>query len=250
MSLCRFCFLCKQSPCCFRCTAPRRPKDQHRPLARICQCRHRLILVPRTTLMLDLLLCSHLGTELYSHYSSVSTLGCPHLVDGMASRMQIHINSPGCSKCKSLKLQFYRHTMIKTPRLLVLSAQSCYVPATFSLTTPSPEPTAGEAAIRDLLRLIRNPRPDTRHSRFKGTFSKPSTFLSGALPRDRRGKVPHKGRDLPDFVRARLDEETLGEETPRIGPPNFMLEIVREREFLEALRCVTSRLITSVHCSY
>ncbi len=140
--------------------------------------------------------------------------------------------------------------IIKTPRLLVLSAQSCYVPATLSLTTPSPEPTAGEAAIKDLLRLIRNPRPDLRHSRLKGTLSKTPTFLSGALPRDRRGKVPHKGRDLPDFVRARLDDDTLGEETPRIGPPNFILEIVREREFLEALRCAMSCLITSVHCSY
>ncbi|KAF9529288.1 HbrB-like-domain-containing protein [Crepidotus variabilis] len=140
---------------------------------------------------------------------------------------------------------FQDTTSYQQPRLqqmlLVLSAQSRYLPATFSLTTPSPQPTAGEAAIRDLLRLVRNPRPqaDFRNTKFKSPFTRTPTFLSGGLPRDRRGRVAGKGKSIPEFGVTRLEDEMFGEDTPRMGPPaSYVIEIEREREreLLEALR--------------
>lgn len=122
-------------------------------------------------------------------------------------------------------------------RLLVLSAQSRYLPATFSLTTPSPQPTAGEAAIRDLLRLVRNPQGDLRNTKFKSPFTRTPTFLSGGLPRDRRGRIAGKGKNIAELVGAKLDDETFGEDTTRVGPAaSYVLEIERERELLDSLR--------------
>lgn len=120
-----------------------------------------------------------------------------------------------------------------------MSAQSCYLPATFSLTTPSPQPTPGEAAITDLLRLVRKPRPqaELRCSKFKSSTRAPN-FASGGLPRDRRGRVAHKSKAIPDFIAVRSDDDALGDDTPRLGSASYILEIEREkeREFLETLR--------------
>jgi hypothetical protein len=136
-------------------------------------------------------------------------------------------------------------------RLLVLSSESRHLPVTFSLTTPAPQPTAGESAIRDLLRLVRNPRPkaDLRNQKFKnnpGFQTRTPTFLSGGLPRDRRGRVALKGKNPPELTGLRglglgTEDETFGEETPRIGPGSYAIDmerVEREREFLEALRFV------------
>src|SRR5258705_10489024 len=123
-------------------------------------------------------------------------------------------------------------------RLLVLSAQSNYLPAKFSLTTPSPQPTAGETAMRDLLRLVNNFRPQTtdlRSSKIKSTLAR--TFPAGGMPRDRRGRVGSRGRNIPDFVGAGLEDEGFGDDTPRIGAQSYVLQFEREREreFLESL---------------
>ncbi|KAF8972942.1 HbrB-like-domain-containing protein [Flammula alnicola] len=133
--------------------------------------------------------------------------------------------------------------------LLVLSAQSTHLPVTFSLTTRAPQPTAGESAIKDLLRLVRNPRPesDPRNPKFKnspGLQTRTPTFLSGGLPRDRRGRVALKGKNPPDLVGLSglgvgNTEDPYGDDTPRIGGPASYavdMEREREREFLEALR--------------
>jgi hypothetical protein len=59
------------------------------------------------------------------------------------------------------------------------------------------------------------------------------TFPTGGVPRDRRGRVAHKGRNLPDFGGTRLEDEGFGDDTPRIG---LQFERERERQFLESLR--------------
>ena len=61
------------------------------------------------------------------------------------------------SKCRGLLVYIYTRTYIIIRRLLVLSSQSRQRPVTFSLTTPTPQPTAREAAISDLLCVVRNP---------------------------------------------------------------------------------------------
>lgn len=136
-------------------------------------------------------------------------------------------------------------------RLLVLTSQKRPRPVTFSLATPAPQPTAGEAAITDLLRIVRSPKTnfDARTQALKlgplSPLARAPSFLSGGLPRDRRGRIAHKqkGKGVNDLV---LDgvgdgDDAYGDETPRNGP-SYMLEVEREREreFLEALRFVRS----------
>lgn len=131
--------------------------------------------------------------------------------------------------------------------LLVLTSQKRPRPVTFSLATPAPQPTAGEAAITDLLRIVRSPKTnfDARTQALKlgplSPLARAPSFLSGGLPRDRRGRIAHKqkGKGVNDLV---LDgvgdgDDAYGDETPRNGP-SYMLEVEREREreFLEALR--------------
>ncbi|KAF9047300.1 HbrB-like-domain-containing protein [Panaeolus papilionaceus] len=127
--------------------------------------------------------------------------------------------------------------------LLVLSAQSRQLPHTFSLTTPAPQPTAEEAAIRDLLRLVRNPRPtaDPRSTKFKGSpgfQTRTPTFLSGGLPRDRRGRVAQKGKYPPELtnIRSFADDDTILDDVSRKDGSVIHDMEQREREFLEALR--------------
>ena len=125
----------------------------------------------------------------------------------------------------------------------MLSSQSRQLPLTFSLTTPTPQPTAGEAAINDLLRLVRNPCPqyDPVNQKFKNSpafQARTPTFLSGAIPRDRRGRIAQKGK-MPQASHDQK-KDVFGEATPRKGPVSYIIEMEREREreMLEALRFV------------
>lgn len=127
--------------------------------------------------------------------------------------------------------------------LLVLSSQSRQLPVTFSLTIPTRQPTAGEAAINDLLRLVRNPHPqsDSVNQKFKNSpafQARTPTFLSGGIPRDRRGRIAQKGKIPPALSHSQKSEDLFGEETPRKGPVSYVIEMEREREreMLEALR--------------
>lgn len=114
--------------------------------------------------------------------------------------------------------------------------------------TPAPQPTAGEAAIADLLRIVRSPRQlDGKKQSKMGPMSpltRAPSFLSGGLPRDRRGRIAqkHKGKGLAHLVGlgSGEDEDMMGDETPRGGSSSYVMEVEREREreFLEALRCV------------
>lgn len=135
-------------------------------------------------------------------------------------------------------------------RLLVLSAQNTYSPPTFSISARTPPPAAGETAIKDLLRLIRNPRPqqDTKNPKFKqsapGFSARTPTFFSGGLPRDRRGRVVLKSKNPLDTTGPASftvggGDDLYGDDTPRMGMPASYamdMEREREREFLEALR--------------
>ncbi|KAF8629174.1 hypothetical protein AX17_005759 [Amanita inopinata Kibby_2008] len=115
--------------------------------------------------------------------------------------------------------------------LLVLSAQSNHHPSSVTLAT---QPLSGEAIIAELLRLVRNPRPQSV-SRFGPVASQTRTpsFLSGGLPRDRRGRIAQK-RKSTNLNIANLDDENF-EETPRYNAVLY-LERERERELLESLR--------------
>lgn len=171
----------------------------------------------------------------------------------MVYKKQIPINNQGYSKCivtsRCLTLVVL---IVSFSRLLVLASQSTQLPITFSLNTRIPQPTAGESAIKDLLRLVRNPRPesDPRNPRFKGSPSfqtRAPSFLSGGLPRDRRGRVALKGKNPPDLTNLRglgfgSSEDPYGDDTPRMGgiPASYAMDMERERdrEFLEGLRLV------------
>ncbi|KAF9559844.1 HbrB-domain-containing protein [Agrocybe pediades] len=128
--------------------------------------------------------------------------------------------------------------------LLVLSSQSRHLPKTFSLTTPPPQPTPGEAAVKELLRLVRSPasQSEARAAKFKSNTGFPSralTFSSGGIPRDRRGRVAYKGKNLPELIgipSPGQDEDLYGDDTPRLAASGEM-EREREREKeVEALR--------------
>ncbi|KAH6914101.1 HbrB-like-domain-containing protein [Coprinopsis sp. MPI-PUGE-AT-0042] len=132
--------------------------------------------------------------------------------------------------------------------LLVLSAQSRRRPVTLSLTAPAPQPTPGEAAITDLLLLVRSPHPLSinRTQAFtlkpSGTHSRTPSFLSGGKPRDRRGRIGKRHGALSPG-QLHFSEEDLGDDTPRVGmsvAASYMQESDREkdRELLESLRSV------------
>ncbi|KAF8911822.1 HbrB-like-domain-containing protein [Mucidula mucida] len=129
--------------------------------------------------------------------------------------------------------------------LLVLASQSRYRTPTFSLTAAPPQPSTGEAAVLELLRILRSPglQFDSRAAAAKtnGRVRAPS-FLSGGLPRDRRGRIAQKqkGSSLPALhaiMDPPLEEDDLsGGETPRLSGAVFDVDRRREQEFLEALR--------------
>ncbi|KAM6502381.1 HbrB-like domain containing protein [Amanita muscaria] len=121
--------------------------------------------------------------------------------------------------------------------LLVLSAQSTYRPSRLSLKTPTSQPSAGEAAISDLLRVVRNPSAQTNTTLLSpGNHVRTPSFLSGGLPRDRRGRIAQKRKSKP-LTLSSLNDENL-EETPRVESTLNMLQLgrEREREILESLR--------------
>ncbi|KAG6891747.1 hypothetical protein C0992_006168 [Termitomyces sp. T32_za158] len=124
--------------------------------------------------------------------------------------------------------------------LLVLSSQRRPRALAFSLTVPAPPPGPGELAIIDLLRVFRSPRPeyDARAQALKqlapmSPIAHAPSFLSGGLPRDRRGRIAQKKSARPrppDLVG--LEDDAFLDETPRVG----LMEREKDRELLESLR--------------
>ncbi|KAG5221303.1 Enhancer of polycomb protein [Salix suchowensis] len=111
----------------------------------------------------------------------------------------------------------------------------------------SSSPTrCGESAVMDLLRLVRSPgsladrlrSPNSRN--LHGGIANPATFLSGAIPRDRRGRIAQKkkkGKAGTIMAGSGGEDDNLlddGVETPRNGFGGFTSD-PREQELLEAL---------------
>lgn len=119
--------------------------------------------------------------------------------------------------------------------LLVLSSHGQYQPSTFSLATPAPQYTSGEAAIAELLRIVRAPMIPQTIKGQTAPLTRNPTFLAGALPRDRRGRVARKSK-RPVPIISNEDSEGFGDETPRNGPSSVMADAEREQELLDALK--------------
>ncbi|KAH7915188.1 HbrB-like-domain-containing protein [Hygrophoropsis aurantiaca] len=148
--------------------------------------------------------------------------------------------TPPLGKVTLAKLTEYRQPRLQQ-MLLVLASERRYRPPSPSLPSRVPEmqPSAGESAIADLLRLISNPQQPTKRSQLfgQGLAMRPSTpsFLSAGLPRDRRGRIGQRGLAMgtmigwivhppppppdpvdDDALTAERDDNDGGE-TPRIG---------------------------------
>lgn len=119
--------------------------------------------------------------------------------------------------------------------LLVLTSQSRQRPPPISLTSAPPQPSPSEAAIADLLRVVRTPRPqfDAKATATPISPARAPSFLSGGLPRDRRGRIAQKS-NLAGIKVTEDEDDIFGDETPRMT--QGLNEREREREFLEALR--------------
>ncbi|KAF7782459.1 hypothetical protein Agabi119p4_1835 [Agaricus bisporus var. burnettii] len=125
--------------------------------------------------------------------------------------------------------------------LLVLASQSENRSNTFSLAPPDPDASPSAAAVDDMLRALRSTRQE-RPGLSKNNPAFPvraPSFLSGGLPRDRRGRVAHKHRNKPSALSLHLeDDENLfgvGDETPRLAQP-FEVEHRRRLQLLDSLK--------------
>ena len=124
-------------------------------------------------------------------------------------------------------------------RLLVLVSQGRQ-PTAASLTTPAPAPSQGELAVQHLLNVVRSGAPNTRLSGQRGAYAprapRTLSFLSGNVPRDRRGRIAHRPGPLSlDGTSSDLEDDVV---TPRLGlGPNAEIGArERERELLDSLR--------------
>lgn len=106
-----------------------------------------------------------------------------------------------------------------------------------SLTTPAPAPSQGEVAVQHLLNVVRSGASGTRISRQRSAYApRTLSFLSGNVPRDRRGRIAHRPDPLSlDETGSDLEDDIV---TPRLGlGPHVEIDTrEREREFLDSLR--------------
>jgi len=147
------------------------------------------------------------------------------------------IRIPACNKCEALRPQcgiicadLCRH------RLLVLVSQGRR-PTAASLTTPAPTPSQGELAVQHLLNVVRSGASGARHTGPRGAYAlRTLSFLSGNIPRERRGRIAHRPGPLSlDETGSELEDDVV---TPRLGldPHAALGGRERERELLESLR--------------
>lgn len=114
-------------------------------------------------------------------------------------------------------LTAYPSPYTRVPRLLVLVSQGRQPTAT-SLTAPAPSPSQGELAIQHLLKVVRSDACGTRGGsrQRRGPYAaRTLSFISGNVPRDRRGRIAHKPDPLSlDEAGSDLEDDAL---TPRLG---------------------------------
>jgi len=124
-----------------------------------------------------------------------------------------------------------------------LTSLTRQLPLTFSLTTPKQELTESEAAVRDLLRLVRHPREQNDKFKNSPAFqTRTPTFLSTGVPRDRRGRVALKpsadtGKTTRRISALGLEYDVASDEPRRSGRPSYVdIEQEQNQGFLEALK--------------
>jgi hypothetical protein len=140
--------------------------------------------------------------------------------------------------------------LTSTLRLLVLASQSENRSNTFSLAPPDPDASPSAAAVDDLLRALRNTRqerPGLFNTNTNPAFPvRAPGFLSGGLPRDRRGRVAHKHRSKPSALSLHLEDGdtlfTVGDETPRLAQ-SFEAEHRRRMQLLDSLKYMPPHFI-------
>ncbi|KAH7923922.1 HbrB-domain-containing protein [Leucogyrophana mollusca] len=174
--------------------------------------------------------------------------------------------TPPLGKATLARLSDYRKPRLQQ-MLLVLTSERKHRPPSPSLAlrVPPVQPSAGESAIADLLRLISHPQQSGAQSHIfgQGIAMRPSTpsFLSAGLPRDRRGRIGQRGLPIGKMIAhaggwiirdsppASVDDSALdverddndGGETPRIGgmEPRYRDSVEPLRPGLEQHRAST-----------
>ncbi|KAG0708340.1 HbrB-like-domain-containing protein [Suillus ampliporus] len=135
--------------------------------------------------------------------------------------------SPPLGKDMLARLSPFRQPRLQQMLLVLTSERRVRSPSPpLSLHPPIVQPSAGEAAIESLLRLVSNPQ---RLSHGLGLAPRAATpsFLSAGRPRDRRGRIGSSGAvsvlgivggwaTMPTRTDER-EEDDEGGETPRIG---------------------------------
>ncbi|KAG1878242.1 HbrB-like-domain-containing protein [Suillus subluteus] len=141
-------------------------------------------------------------------------------------RLQNLLSAP-FGKDMLARLSPFRQPRLQQMLLVLTSERRVRSPSPpLSLHTPVIQPSAGEAAIESLLRLVSNPQ---RLSHGHGLAPRAATpsFLSAGRPRDRRGRIGSSGAasvlgivggwaTMPALTDEREEEEEGGE-TPKIG---------------------------------
>lgn len=136
--------------------------------------------------------------------------------------------SPPFGKDMLARLSPFRQPRLQQMLLVLTSERRVRSPSPpLSLHTPVIQPSAGEAAIESLLRLVSNPQRLSHGYCLAPRAATPS-FLSAGRPRDRRGRIGSSGAasvlgivggwaTIPVQTDEREEEEEEGGETPKIG---------------------------------
>ncbi|KAG1810808.1 HbrB-like-domain-containing protein [Suillus variegatus] len=126
------------------------------------------------------------------------------------------------------RLSPFRQPRLQQMLLVLTSERRVRSPSPpLSLHTPAIQPSAGEAAIESLLRLVSNQRVSHGHGHGLAPRAATPSFLSAGRPRDRRGRIGSSGAAsvlgivggwaaMPTQTDEREEEEEGGE-TPKIG---------------------------------
>jgi len=129
------------------------------------------------------------------------------------------------------------HTYPRLQQMLLVLVSQGRQPTAASLATPTPTPSQGELAVQHLLKVVRSGASGARLSGPRGAYAtRTLSFLSGNVPRDRRGRIAHRPGPLSlDETGSDLEDDNV---TPRLGL-GHNAEVCareRERELLESLR--------------
>ncbi|KAH9060361.1 HbrB-domain-containing protein [Lactarius deliciosus] len=94
----------------------------------------------------------------------------------------------------ALNARLNSHTYPRLQQMLLVLVSQGRQPTAASLTAPAPAPSQGELAVQHLLKVVRSDASGTRAAaQRRGPYAAGThSFLSGNVPRDRRGRIAHK----------------------------------------------------------